>query len=95
MWPDPRRQVLSRRSLGRLRSSHFEHDQCAIIRQWRALRKPFHLAEHLIRQLGCGQFVLIFNNFAQSLRAKELTFAVRRFRDAVRMKHQDIARQTA
>src|SRR4030095_9325417 len=71
-------------------SSDFEHHESAVVGKRRALGEPVDFAEDEVGDFGGAQRVMALDELAQTLRAKELTFAVHGFSDTVGMKNHDV-----
>src|SRR5580693_7209030 len=72
-------------------SSHLEHYERSVVGKRRAVRKPINVIKHTVDQLGRSAFVMLFDDFAQTLHPEKLSLAVCGFRDSVGMKHENIA----
>jgi len=76
----------------RRRSFHLHDHQRAVIGKRGVLGEPVDFVEDAVGHLSGGDFVMLFNQLAQALRAEQLAFAVVGFRDAIGMEDKDIAR---
>jgi len=72
------------------RSFYLQDHQGSIIGQWGALRKPVHFAEKNIGEISRADFVMFFNQRAQTFSAKKLAFGVGGFCESIGMKYQNV-----